>query len=156
MSEFGFGLRILKSKIRIPKSELLCSLYFFNPGSLTTQFADVIQLRPADSSGADDFDLVDDLGVQGENALHTMPKGNLADGEGGSDAAVFEANTNALEHLDAFLIAFLDFDVNFDGVTRIELRDVRSQLLLFNCIDDVHNFSNKSGLFFSVFFRAAS
>src|SRR5680860_169215 len=48
-----------------------------------------------------DLDLVDGRCVQGEHALHSHTKGNLADREGRADAGSLAGDLTAMAHLDA-------------------------------------------------------
>jgi hypothetical protein len=45
---------------------------------------------------------------------------------------MFLGDADAFEDLDAFFVAFLDLDVDFDGIARFEGREVRAQLLFLN------------------------
>jgi len=120
------------------------SLDFLNPSRLATQLTDVVELGAADASGADNLDLIDDLRVKRKNSLDTMPEGNLAHREGRPSTTMFHCNTNAFEHLDALFVAFLDLDVNFDGIARLEAGYVRAELLFLNHIECVHKTSIRS------------
>ena len=60
---------------------------------------------------SDLFDLVDDLGVEGENALHPLPKAHLAHGKGTLGSFV-DGDDEAFEGLEALFIAFLDLDLD--------------------------------------------
>ncbi len=122
---------------------LLRGLDFFDAGCFAAELADVIQLRAPDAAFADDFDLVDHLRMEREDAFDTVSERHLADGECGAGAAMFLRNANALEDLDAFLVAFLDLYVHFDGIARFEFGKIRPQLLFFNHVQYVHNVSNK-------------
>ena len=59
-----------------------------------------------------------------EGALDADAVALLADGEGLADSATGTAQHHTLEHLDALLVALDDLDVNLDGVTRAEGRDI--------------------------------
>mgnify|MGYP003381052735 CR=1 FL=1 len=61
---------------------------------------------------------------RGEGALDTDAEGHLAHGEGLTDAAAVATDDDALEHLDARARALDDLDVDVDGVTGAEGRDV--------------------------------
>ena len=103
---------------------------FFDAGRFAAEFADVIQLRAADASFADDFHLVDDFRMEREDAFHAVTEGDLADREGRAGAAVFLGDADTFEDLDAFLVAFLDLDVDFDGVARFEGREFEAPCML--------------------------
>ena len=163
---------------------LLGGFDFFDAGRFAAKFADVIKLRAPHSSGADYFNFVDHFRMKRKDALHTVSERNLANGEGRAGATVLLGDTNTFKYLDAFFVAFLDFDVDLDGVSRLEAREIRSYLLTLNPVYCVHICSiylasgplaglpsvltswspaagsptpkNKSGLFRSVFLSAAS
>src|SRR5215472_4415271 len=92
-------------------------------GSLATQTAEVEELGAANLVGADLLNLVDDLGVVGEDALDALAEAHLADGEGplGSLAA---GDHHALERLQTLLVAFLDFHLHANLVAGAEVREV--------------------------------
>jgi hypothetical protein len=68
--------------------------------------------------------------VQREDALHAHAAGDLADRERLAHAAVLARDADALERLDALLLALAHADVHAQGVARAELRDVVAQVLL--------------------------
>src|SRR5437764_15488973 len=76
---------------------------FAQTGSCAAAGAQEVQLGAADARGAQDFDLVDDLGMNGENTLHAMTKADLADGEAGLGAAA-AGDDDAFKRLQAFLV----------------------------------------------------
>src|SRR4051812_8105331 len=89
---------------------------------LALQLAQEIQLGAADLRGAHHFDLVDDRRVQREDALDALPERHLAHGERGPGAAAVHANHHAFEHLDAFLVALADLDMDTHRVARLDRR----------------------------------
>src|SRR6476469_2471673 len=93
-------------------------------GCLAAQVAQVVQLRAADVTTGDDLDLLEDRGVQRERALDTDADGDLADGERAAHTGAVHADHDALEDLDAGAVALDDLDVDLDGVTGAEGRDV--------------------------------
>jgi hypothetical protein len=62
-----------------------------------------------------------------EDALDALAEGDFAYGEGGAVTAVLEGDADAFKDLNAFLVAFLDFDVNLYRVAGFTAgRSVRS------------------------------
>src|SRR5262249_851607 len=113
------------------RHRILCSLLrggfdFLNPSRFSAEFTDVIQLRASHASRPNNFNSIDDLGLQREYAFNAMSKGNFTDGKSRPNAAVFLSDANALEDLNALLIALFDFYVDFDRISRSEIRDVRA------------------------------
>src|SRR5690606_34333522 len=83
---------------------------------LAFQAAQVVQLAGADGATALDLDRVDGRAVRLEHALDAVAVRNLAHGERGVEAGVLLADDHALVGLDALAVAFLDLDVDDDGV----------------------------------------
>src|SRR5438270_7681805 len=107
----------------VPPPELSDPLYFLQSRRLALQTTQVIQLRPTHLCRADDLNLIDDLGVQGEDALYALSEADLADGEARlQSAALFDHG--AFEYLHALFVAFFDLHVHTDGVARRERRQV--------------------------------
>src|SRR5688500_2024971 len=94
---------------------------FLDLRSLTAQCTHVVKLGAAHVTLGDELDLFDDRGVHREGTLYADTEGNLADGEGLANAVTLAAQDEALEHLDAGVLAFDDVHVNLEGVTRAEL-----------------------------------
>jgi hypothetical protein len=107
-------------------------LYFLNACSFSAELAHVIQLRPPDAPGTDNFDLVDDLGMEREYAFDAMSERNLADRKRRADTTVLLRNANALEDLDTFLIAFFDLHMDLNCIPRLESGEVRAKLLFLD------------------------
>src|SRR5690606_6884190 len=93
---------------------------FLDARLLALQAAQVVQLAGADLAAALDLDRVDGRAVALEHALHAEAVGNLADRERGVQAGVLPADDHALVGLDALAVAFLDLDVDDDGVAGAE------------------------------------
>ena len=71
-----------------------------------------------------DNDLVDARGAKQECALNAdAVGGHAANGDGSVVAALAKADHDALELLNTLAVAFLDLDINADGITWIHLRD---------------------------------
>src|SRR6266487_761192 len=87
--------------------------------------AQIVELRPAHPSLPDHVDLVDHRRVQGEDALHPRPIGDLADGEGFPVRTAFTGDHHPFEHLNAFLLPLDDADMDAYRISSPENRDVR-------------------------------
>src|SRR6476619_2488618 len=110
--------------MRLARSMRLCGrlLALLHARRLALQLAQEVQLGAADLRRADDFDLVDDRRMQREDALHALAERHLAHGERGPGTAAVHANHHAFEHLDAFLVALADLDVDTHRVARLDRR----------------------------------
>src|SRR5207247_1843111 len=83
------------------------------------------------------LDLGDRRRVQREDALDPLAERDLAHREGGARAAAVNADDDALENLDAFLVALAHFHMHADGVARPHRRPLR-QLLFFDQLNRAH------------------
>src|SRR6266481_461314 len=101
----------------------LNALYFTQAGSLAFQVAQIKQLGPAHLVRADDLDLVNHFGMHGKNALHTLAEADLAHGETALGATA-QRNHGAFKSLYALFVAFLDPDLNANGIARIDFRNI--------------------------------
>src|ERR1035437_80551 len=96
---------------------------FFQPGGLSLKPAQVVQLGTPDFGGPQYVNLVDDLGVDGENTLHALAEADLADGEAGLGASL-PGNDDAFKRLQALFFAFSDLDLHLNGISGAKLREV--------------------------------
>ena len=85
-----------------------------------------------------DLDLVDLRGVHRERALDSDGERDLANRERLAIHRPTPTYDVALEHLDAFAIAFLDAIIDLHVIADIEIGEVLANLLLLNCTDDIH------------------
>src|ERR1700753_1833639 len=108
---------------------------FAQTGCLAAQAAEVEQLRPADLVGTDLLDLVDDLGVVGENALDALAEAHLANGEAAL-GALLAGDNHALKSLETLFFAFFDLYLHADGVARSEGREVGALELVGQLLHD--------------------
>src|SRR5579875_1100362 len=95
----------------------LAALHFLEAGCLAAESAQVEQLGAAHLGRANLDHTVDDLRVEGENALHPLAEADLANGEA-SLRAILAGNHNALKRLKALFFAFLDLDLHAHRVAR--------------------------------------
>src|SRR5258706_940528 len=122
--------------MRYGRRYLTAGVDFFQPCRFALQLTQIIQLSAPHFGGAEHVDLVDHLGLDRENTLHALSKADLADGEAGLRPAR-PRNDDALERLDAFLVAFLDLDLNLDGISRPQVRNVGAAALRQQSVDDL-------------------
>src|ERR1019366_3628067 len=92
----------------------------------------IVQLGAAYAACADDIDMVHHLGVYREDTLHALAETDLADGDALAHARAIAGNQDAFEGLEALFLAFLDLDVNLDGVTGAKLGEFFLPLVLGN------------------------
>src|SRR5579885_171425 len=107
---------------------------------LAAEAAEVVELRAADATAADEFHLADDGAVHGEDALDADAEADLTHGEGLAHAVALARDHHALERLKALLrLRLLDAHVHAHRVARLELRDVRPQLRPVNTVQAIHD-----------------
>ena len=68
--------------------------------------------------------------VQRENTLHALAEADLADRDGFAHAGVIARDHDAFKSLKALFVAFLDLDVDADGVAAAEHRSIRAEILI--------------------------
>src|SRR5260370_26255778 len=117
------GLDGAEHRHHTKRNRCLLLFDFFQPGGLALESAQVVKLGAADFRGADDVNLVNDLGVDGEDTLHTLPETDLADRKAGLRAAL-PGNDDALKRLQALFFAFSDLDQYLDRIAGTKLGDV--------------------------------
>src|SRR5688572_12192404 len=100
---------------------ILGALGFLHARRLALQLTQVVQLRAADSCGPNQVDLGNGWRVQREDALDTLAERHLADRKRRAHAAAMQSDDDALEDLDAFLVALAHLDVHPDGVARLHV-----------------------------------
>src|SRR4051812_6581903 len=105
---------------------------FFDAGCFPAEIPEVVELRAADPAMAFNLDVIDAGGVQREHTLHADSAGDFADGEHLPRAAAFARDDQTLKDLDALFVAFFDLHVDFDRVSRSEVRDVGPRLTRFD------------------------
>src|SRR5205085_2258848 len=84
---------------------------------LALQSAQIIQLGPPNLARAHHIDMVNHLGVYREDPLHALAEADLAHRDALAHAGAVACNDGALKGLEPFLVAFLNLDVDFDGVS---------------------------------------
>src|SRR5690606_17982715 len=95
-----------------------------DPGRLARELAEVVELRATDAPAAHDVDRRPDRRVEREHPLDADTRGDLADGERLADPATAPGDHDALEGLQAGLVALAHAHHHLDGVAGVELRDV--------------------------------
>src|SRR5580700_3027562 len=96
---------------------------FFQTCGLALESAQVVKFRAPDFGGAHHVNLVDDLGVDGEDALHALAETDFADRKARLRAPL-SGNDDAFERLQALFFAFSDLDQNLDRIAGAKLGNV--------------------------------
>src|SRR5882762_4899819 len=95
---------------------------FFHARGLALEIAQVVKLRAADFRRSRDLDLLNRRRMQREDAFDTLAERHLAHRERRASAAAVQADDDALEDLDALLVALAHLHVHFHGVARLYRR----------------------------------
>jgi hypothetical protein len=94
----------------------LWTICFAQAGGFALESAEVEQLGAAHLIGAQDLDFIKDLGIEGEDTLHTLAKADFADGEAAL-GTIAAGNNSPFKRLNAFFVAFFNPDLNADGIS---------------------------------------
>src|SRR5678816_4170521 len=106
---------------------------------LAHQIAEVVELRPPHRRPLHHLDLVDPRRVHRERALHPDPVGDAPHRERGAGAAAALADHDALEGLQALLLALDDLDHHLDGVPGLEAAPVLLEVARLDDSDRFHD-----------------
>ena len=82
--------------------------------------------------------MVDEGGVQGEDAFHAHAVRDLAHGEGGVGGAALDADHVALEHLNTLFFAFHNAQMHFHRVAGAKHGHIHTHVFTFNFLNDIH------------------
>ncbi|CVI56983.1 conserved hypothetical protein [Agrobacterium deltaense NCPPB 1641] len=94
---------------------------FDDTGSLAATVAQVVELRAANLTAANDFNAFDQRGVDREYALDAFAVGNLANGEAFGKTAAGTGDANAFVSLNTGTVTFRHANVDAQGVARRKL-----------------------------------
>src|SRR5439155_6338206 len=106
----------------------------FHPRRLALEVAQIIQLSAPHLRRPHHLDLLDRRRVERENPLDALAERHFAHRKGPARPAAMHPDDDALEDLDALLVAFAHFHVHADGVARLHRRPV-GQLRLLDHVD---------------------
>src|SRR5512138_1991453 len=124
------GRRSRGGRRRGGRRGLAAALLLVEAGRLALQLAQVEEAGAADLAVAEHLDLVDARAVHREHALDADAVAHLPHGEHrAAGRALPVRHHDALEDLDALLVAFLDLRVDADRVARPHLREVLPSVL---------------------------
>src|SRR5215207_9784468 len=119
-----------RSQVSVGRGAIRSALALLpDSGGLAAQRAEVVQLRAAHPSPANQVDRCDGRTVNREEALDSHTRRDLPDRKGLADPATPLRDHQPLEGLKAFLVSLPDANHDPDGVSRIECRNVRAQAL---------------------------
>ena len=117
------------------------ALDFLDLRRLTLTFTQVVQLRPANFTTADQIHMVNAGRMDRESTFDTNAIGNAANRKGFSNAAVTLGNHGTFESLQTFTVAFNNLDPYAHGITHVKLGSIAAQLLCFDGTDQfIHCF----------------
>ena len=113
-------------------------------GGFADALAEVVQLGSASLAVADDVQLGDLRRVDRKDALDALAADDAADGEHLAGAGSAASEDDPRENLDALFGAFQNSAVDIDGIADFKLQWVRSQVFVFDLLDELVN--HDSGL----------
>src|SRR5436190_5235020 len=120
----GFGGRIGGGGRALRLVGLFAALLALDAGGLALELAQIVEPRAPDFAARHDLDPLDARRVQREDALDADAVRDLPDREGGARTAAVLADHDALEDLDALLVAFLDQRVNANAVAGAKIGQI--------------------------------
>jgi hypothetical protein len=91
-------------------------------GRFALQPAKVVELSSPDAARSHNIDMIDDGGMQGENALYALSKADLSNGDGFAQSGILAGNHGSFESLQALFVAFFNLDVDTDGIAGTKRR----------------------------------
>src|SRR5690606_11984421 len=109
----------------------------FDARGLAREITQVVQLGTPHVAVPLHDDVADRGAVGLEHALHALPMRNLAHGKRGVEPTVAPGDDDALVGLHALAVALGDLHLHYDGVTRLEVRDLARHALLFDFADQL-------------------
>src|SRR5688572_12801055 len=115
---------------------MLGALLLADARRLALEIAQVVEARATDLAAGQHLHAVHHRRVQRKDTLDADAVRDLADGERGARGAAGALDANALEGLDALLLALLDLHEDLDGVTDAEIGDIAFELALLDGLDD--------------------
>src|SRR6478672_7868879 len=113
-------------------------LALLDPRGLARGGAQIVELRAAHASTANDVQIADHRAVNREDALDADAVGDLANGERLAHAAAAPCDAHAFERLEPLLFPFLHSHVHAEGVTRAKGRNVRAEIFLLGFDEYMH------------------
>ena len=102
--------------------------------SFAAAFTQIKQSGSTDTTQRDDFYLFDTRRMQSKCFFDPDTVGDLTDGERGIHIAALALQHNPLKHLHTFFVPFDDSDMNLDGITGPECRNIKTHLLSINLV----------------------
>src|SRR5262245_39125406 len=133
------------------RRSLRAGIAFADAGRLTAELAQVVELGTADASSFDHVDVINDCCMQRKDALDADSERRLADRDRFSHALSTACDDDPFKSLQSlFVFAFLDANVDADGVTGNKIRNIAFQLCLINMVQSVHCKSPQRSLFFII------
>jgi hypothetical protein len=104
------------------------SALLLDPGGLSAESTEIIQLGTPDPSPPDHLHTFYGGSVERKDPLHTDSRGDLSDREGLADATTPAPDADALERLDAFLLTLTNPIKHPDRIPGRELGHVLAKL----------------------------
>src|SRR5690554_855168 len=115
----------------------LLASYFFDPGGLASPLTQVIKLRSAHGTPADNFDFVYLGSMDGKSTFNANTVGYPAQGEGFPKAGTTPLNYHAFKNLNPLPGPFHNPNMGANGVTGFKIRDISLNLFFFQLFDDI-------------------
>jgi hypothetical protein len=80
--------------------------------------------------------------VHGKGSFNPDTTRNFSYGKGFAITFALTPENKTLENLDSLFLSFTNFNVDFQGVAGLKVRDIHTQAVLFDLSDGVHFFTS--------------
>ena len=127
-----------------PNNRSLVAADVLDLGGLALQTAQVIELRTAHLTTADDLDMINAGRMQRERALYADAVADAANREGFAAGAVAAGDYSAFKRLKTFAVTFNNLYEHAQGVANVEVGPIGTELRLFDGLDDFAHFECSS------------
>src|SRR5213079_216117 len=102
---------------------------------LAAELSEVVKLCATYTAMANHFDPINNAGVKRKDALDSDAEARLPHCNRLAHPRMLSRNHDPFEGLNAFLVAFLDPDMNTDGVSSLKFGNIITQLTGFDTLD---------------------
>ena len=134
-------LLVADSCLRLSARNVHAHLPLLDACRLSSEVAEVVQLRATNSAPANDDDCCDHGAMRRENALDANSAGDFANREGLADSATAAGEANAFERLEALFVTFFDANIDANSVTGAEWRQIAAEPLFLGFNKWMHKYT---------------
>ncbi|SBW04766.1 hypothetical protein KL86CLO1_11947 [uncultured Eubacteriales bacterium] len=112
--------------------------FLFDLGALAHAVAQIVEFRAANLAVTHQLDALNGRSMDGKYLLHADAVRYAANGDSLADAAVLLGNDGTLKNLDTLAAAFLDLDMDTDGVADLGNGGLGLEVLFVESLHEIH------------------